>query len=216
MKTVFMASGVLALAGAASAGSFFVQGAVDFGGPGNFGSPLTVDGTLTSGFISQWVGNPTESGIAISSSSAAPSNGLPAETPGAPGFGASSYTGAYFIAGGVPSGTTPDGKDGVFLMNLVGDFTSVAVSSVNVLIGEDTDASGGPDLIQNINFSALETGGTPKNAGESYALGQDYLIRVYDGSAGNKEVWLVQDIPAPRAVAAFGVAGLAATRRRRR
>ncbi len=194
----------------------FVAGAVDFGGPGNFGSPLTVDGTLSSGFISPWLGDPTVSGVAISSSSAAPSNGLPAETPGAPGFGPSSYTGAYFIAGGVPAGTTPDGRVGVFIMNLAGEFTSINAPNVNILVGEDTDGDGAFDVTENLNFSGLGTAGQALDGTYDLDFGGFPLgIEPFAGVAGNTELWLVT-IPAPGTAAPAVAAGGALLLRRRR
>lgn len=190
---------VLALAGTALAAPFSVSGTVDFGGPGNAGAPLTVGGGIvafTPG-VNDYAG-PGFTGAAIAPDSDNPSS--PMFTPGTPGFSFGGFEGGYFMDNPVASGFAPDGRDGVFLMALYGDFSSVSITSVNI---EITDANG----TQIVNFSDFGLGG---NGGTS-----QYELVIFGGNrtVGEALIWLV--VPTPGTVGLVGLAGVAAMRRRR-
>jgi hypothetical protein len=191
---------VLAIAGAAAAAPFSVSGTVDFGGPGNAGAPLTVGGGIIGVPASPEYAGPGTTGIAIAPDASGPS--MPTLTAGSPGFSFTSFEGGYFMQAPVASGTTPDGFDGVFLMNLTGDFSSVSISSVFV---EVSDANG----TSNINFTDFGTFG---DGGSS-----NYQLVTYQPDArivGGAQIWVVF-IPSPASAGLLGLAGLAASRRRR-
>ncbi|MCR9215711.1 MAG: hypothetical protein ACFHWZ_08495 [Phycisphaerales bacterium] len=192
---------VLAVAGAASAAPFSVSGLVDFGGPGNAGAALTVSGGVI-GFtpgLDTYAG-PGSTGVAIAPDADNPST--PTLTAGSPGFSFGGFEGGYAMSSPVASGFAPDGRDGVFLMNLVGDFSSISISDVNV---EITDGNG----TSTINFTDFDT---PGNSGSA-----SYELAIFDEfgrTLGGKQIWVVF-IPTPGAAGMIGLAGLAAMRRRR-
>jgi hypothetical protein len=192
---------VLAVAGAACAAPFSVSGLVDFGGPGNAGAPLTVDGGVI-GFTpgDNTYNGPGTTGVAIAPDTDAPSD--PTLTDGSPGFSPLAFEGGYFMDEPVMSGTTPDGRDGVFLMNLTGDFSSMSITDVNV---EITDVSG----TSTINFTDFNAAGDSGSA--SYEL---VNYQPFGRTVGDNQIWVVF-IPTPGAAGMIGLAGIAAMRRRR-
>lgn len=201
MSIKFTCAAVLAVAGAASAAPFSVSGLVDFGGPGNAGAPLTVGGgiiTFTPG-VPEYMG-PETTGVAIAPDADNPS--MPTLTAGSPGFSATSFEGGYFMDAPVDSGFAPDGRDGIFLMNLTGDFSTVSITDVNIEITDDNGTS-------TINFSDFGV------AGDGGSAQYELLTFQPDGRVlGDVQVWVVY-IPAPASAGLIGLAGLAAIRRRR-
>ncbi|MFU8830240.1 MAG: hypothetical protein ACNA8P_12515 [Phycisphaerales bacterium] len=197
MRIALTSAAVLAIAGAASAAPFSVSGLVDFGGPGNDGAALTVGGGIVAFVpgVNEYLG-PGNTGAAIAPDSDNPSS--PMFTPGTPGFSSSGFEGGYFMDAPVMSGIAPDGRDGVFLMALYGDFNSVNITDVNV---EITDANG----TQNLNFTDFGPGGS--------ASGYELVIFSDNRVVGEALIWIV--IPTPASASLIGLAGLAAMRRRR-
>lgn len=190
---------VLAIAGAAAAAPFSVSGTVDFGGPGNAGAPLTVGGGIISVPATPQYAGPGNTGIAIAPNAFGPS--MPTLTAGSPGFSLTSFEGGYFMDAPVNSGTTLDGRDGVFLMHLIGDFSSVSISSVFV---EITDGNG----TSNVNFTDFNL------AGDGGSAAYELVIYQPNRTIGEAQIWVVY-IPSPASAGLIGLAGIAATRRRR-
>lgn len=189
---------VLAIAGAAAAAPFSVSGTVDFGGPGNAGAPLTVGGGIISVPASPEYAGPGTTGIAIAADANGPS--FPTLTAGSPGFSFTSFEGGYFMDDPVISGITPDGLDGVFIMGLSGDFSSVEVSSLFVTV---TDADG----TQTLEFTDVTL-----TAGRTAGLAYLWVTKDLDGGYA---LGLYDVVPSPASAGLLGLAGLAATRRRR-
>lgn len=201
MRIHTTALAILALSGAAMAAPFSVSGLVDFGGAGKAGAPLTVGGGIIAFDPGQtdYMG-PGTTGIAIAEDANSPSSPILAQ--GSPGFSFTKFEGSYFKQAPVNSGLTPDGREGVFLMGLYGDFSSVSISSVFVDI---TDQGG----TQTINFTEFGMAGNGGSA--SYEL-----IAYQPGSriVGEAQIWVVY-IPSPASMGLMGLAGVAASRRRR-
>lgn len=186
---------MLAVAGSATAAPFSVS-SVDFG-LGNAGAGLTVTG----GTISFNTPTDTYLGLGITGVAIADNNfdeSTPTFMPGSPGFSLGGFEGGYFMESPVANGLTPDGREGVFLMSLIGDFTDMSVTSVDI---EITDANG----TSTVNFSGFDV---PSGG---YEL---VTYSAYDRTVGGKQIW-VASVPTPGTAGILGLAGFAATRRRR-
>jgi hypothetical protein len=208
MKKILATAAVLAFAGSAFAGSFAVNGAVDFAGgtvAGGLGSALTYDGTpnlVPGGFGTPagiWNGNDTQTGVSIASPDFS-SVAVTAFAPGSAGWGGGQYAGAYFNSAGaaIPSGPVSLAE---------GDFQAVLLGNFD---------SG----VSNINFETafIQIDGTNRQFNGFDALSPDgnYSLTLTTDSAGATKMWVINGvIPTPGAAGLLGLAGLAAVRRRR-
>jgi len=207
MKKIFATAAVLAFAGAASASPFIVNGPVDFSGgtvAGGNGSALTFDGTadlVPGGFGTPagfWNGTLAQTGVAIATPDFSTVAAV-ANAPGSAGFTDGQYAGAYFNSQGfqIPSGPiTVDGNS--FDAVLLGNFDS-GVSNINFEIAF-VDVSS--NTMPFNGFDALNEFG--------------YSLTLVDNGAGGNLMYVINGvIPTPGAAGLLGLAGLAASRRRR-
>ncbi len=233
MLKAVSAAAVFAVAGAAQAAPFALN-SVDLGGDAaSFGTPITVAGGT---YYQDAFGNNYPAGAAfigvfpdleydsyIAMDATGHSTGTyTASGPGGstPGFGAtmghfadaSTLTGGYFTGGGVPSGTSPGGWDGVMIANLtVSRGGTLESTGVRPSIGGE-DFAGGNSADIELNGAAVMADSGNLYAVTAYLVGTPTIgTDHYD----HYEVWVEQVIPAPGAAALLGLAGLAGIRRRR-
>lgn len=206
MKKILATAAVLAFAGSAFAGSFVVNGSVDFGSnsvPGGLGSDLTFDGDanlVPGGFGTPagiWNGNADQTGVTIAS----PDFSTVASTsfaPGSTGFYDGGYSGAWFNSNGgeIPSGLTTLGGLGEGNAVLLGNFdagvSNLSFESAWIQIDDVNNEFTG--------FGVMNDNG--------------YAIVLTDNDGGGQTMW-VTDVPTPGTAGLLGLAGLAAVRRRR-
>ncbi len=195
MKIRMTCLAVLGVAGAACAAPFSVS-SVDFGLASNGAGLVVIDGEVSFNTPTDTYFGLGTTGVAIADNNIDDSS--PSFTFGSPGFSLGGFEGGYFVESPVTNGLTPDGREGVFLMSLMGDFSDLSASSVDI---EITDANG----TSIVNFSGF---GVPSGGYELVTYG------AFDRVIGGKQIW-VAFVPTPGAAGILGLAGLAAIRRRR-
>jgi MYXO-CTERM domain-containing protein len=210
MRLAASIAGLLLLVPGALAGSGFgVDGAIDFSDgtvPGGLGSALTFSGepNLTPGGFARpagiWNGDPNQTGIAIASadfSVIAHANLYF----GSVGWTDGAFRGAYFtydMAGpGIPSAPLSIGSESfeaVFLANFDAGVSNIDFETAYIYIDGFNQRFEGFDNINDAGYSMTLTGG--------------------DGEP--TQMWVIAGVvPTPGAVGLLGLAGFAASRRRR-
>nr|AQQ75100.1 hypothetical protein [uncultured bacterium] len=190
------AAAVVALAGSANAAAFAIAGAIDMGGPGGNGQPINGDFAGIATFLpAAQLGGANQVGARIGA------NLLPTFVPGTfAGTTSTHFLGVYFLTGDQATSVNPGGNDGIQIFN-VNSPAGFDAPAIRVFI---RDAGVG----HNLEFNGLENPVSQSVLGA--ALSQSYQLKFY----GNT-LWVEAAIPTPGAAGLFGLAGLAAARRRR-
>lgn len=198
MRCVLGAVFSLSMAASASALPFKVQGAVDMGGPGGDGHPITGDfeGILRFAPIAAagvgarigWVMSPQFMDEVVATDT--------------------SFEGRYVVVAGVASAISPSGRDGLALFDAGFGADFALTGAVRILIRD----AGGDDF--NIWFGSMGEPGylaSPETGG--LQPDQQYRLMQYDHE-GKRQLW-VEVVPAPGATALLAPIGLFTARRRR-
>lgn len=204
MKKILATAAVLAFAGAASAGSFTVNGAVDFGGgnvPGGIGAALEWDGNANiSPAGGQWftfLGN--FSGFRLATPG---DGGVETAFAGGSVFTATQFSGAAFSSSGasIPSGTIEiDGQS----------FQAVQLAHFDSGLSNFRLADNG--------FASIQIEGVLRDLAIDADAGSGFSLTFAPNPAtGGTFMYVISGvIPTPGAAGLLGLAGLAAVRRRR-